>query len=233
MNNQKFDRTTSIGEIVAAFPQSSDFFKKYKIDFCCGGARSLEQAISERKLKEEEFLEELEQFYLKNIRSVAETDWRTVQSEELVNHIISIHHQYAASEVKQMTPYVNKVALVHGDKHPHLKTVLTLFNELKSEIDEHFKKEETVAFPEIIKYEKNKTEQSLKELTPIIQSLVAEHDQAGEILKKIREITHDYLLPSDACGTYRLVYNRLEMLEDDMFQHIHLENNILFPRYMC
>lgn len=74
MNNQKFDRTTSIGEIVAAFPQSSDFFKKYKIDFWCGGTRSLAQAISDRKLEEEEFLEELEQFYQKNIRSVAESD---------------------------------------------------------------------------------------------------------------------------------------------------------------
>ncbi|MGM0876889.1 MAG: iron-sulfur cluster repair di-iron protein [Bacillota bacterium] len=232
MNNQKIDRNTSVGEIVAAFPQSSDFFKKYKIDFCCGGTRSLKQAIAERKLQEEEVIAEMEQFYLAHSRSDDNKDWREVHSEELINHIISEHHHFTASEVKQMTPYVNKVALVHGESHPHLKEVLSLFNDLKIEIEEHFEKEEKFVFPEIIKHENNMSEQSLQDLTPIFKDLVEDPDQAGDILKQIRKVTNDYQLPERACGTYRLVYNRLEMLEDDMLQHIHLENNILFPRYI-
>ncbi|MFS0879677.1 iron-sulfur cluster repair di-iron protein [Bacillus sp. 7586-K] len=229
---EKFNRTTTIGEIVAAFPQSSDFFKHFKIDFCCGGKKTLEQAIADRKLPADEIVKKLEQFYLENNRSTDETDWRMVESEKLLHHIISVHHHFALSEVKQMTPYVKKVALVHGKHHPHLHQLLALFTELKEELYEHFEKEETAVFPKILKYEKEKSEQSRIELQILINSLEDEHNAAGKILKKIRMLTNDYHVPESACGTYRLVYNRLEMLEDDMFQHIHLENNILFPRYL-
>ncbi|MDQ0230029.1 iron-sulfur cluster repair di-iron protein [Metabacillus malikii] len=232
INHSIFNLNHTVGDVVAVFPQSSDFFKRKKVDFCCGGTRTLAQAIEERNLNEAEFIEQLHQYYEEHARSEDTTDWREVHADKLVKHIVDVHHHYARTEVEQLTPYVKKVALVHGDKHTHLNKVLSLFNDLKLEIAEHFSKEENEAFPKILKYEETKSIQTLKELKPIVSCLVDEHDAAGEILKQIREVTHDYELPEDACGTFRLVYQRLELLENDMFQHIHLENNILFPRYI-
>jgi regulator of cell morphogenesis and NO signaling len=226
-----FTEQSTVGEIVAVFPKASDLFKSYKIDFCCGGNRSLQDALKERNLPIEDILQQLNTLYEQSLEKI-EINWLQASYTEIIDHIIQKHHRYLSEELPQLSPYVTKVLRVHGAEHPHLVKIHKLFNELKIELEQHMMKEETKAFPLILQFEQNPTSENEETMKQVIRELVAEHDTAGDIIKEIREITNDFTPPANACGTYRLVYNRLEALEADLFEHIHLENNILFPRIL-
>lgn len=226
-----FTAQSTVGEIVAIFPKASDLFRAYKIDFCCGGSRSLSDVVTEKQLDIETILNKLQSMYEKSLEKV-EKNWLEVSHKELIDHIIQTHHQFLLEELPQLTPYVTKVARVHGPKQPHLIQVHQLFHELKIELEQHLMKEEKDVFPLIIQFETSPTKENEQIMKQAIEELTAEHERAGDIIKRIREVTNDFTLPVDACGTYRLVYNRLEALENDLFTHIHLENNILFPRIL-
>lgn len=228
---QTFNEQHIIGEIVTTFPKAGDLFKKLRIDFCCGGNRPLIEAIEERNLSKEEVLEKLNGLYneMKALNE-SEIDWKAASYSELIDHIINKHHRYLNEELPQLSPYVTKVLRVHGTNHPHLVRVHKLFNQLKAELEEHTIKEETDSFPLILKFEKEPTKDNHELVKQHVAELEGDHDEAGTIIKEIRDITNDFQPPVGACGTYRLVYQRLEALEADLFQHIHLENNILFPR---
>ena len=130
----------------------------------------------------------------------------------------------------KLSGYVTKVFRVHSQNHPELADVHQLFNTLKTELEQHTIQEETSIFPKIKEYENNPSQDQLTEIQNEIKALEREHDQSGSILKQLRMVTNDYTLPPDACTTYRLTYQKLQELESDLFQHIHLENNILFRR---
>ncbi|MGG3955791.1 iron-sulfur cluster repair di-iron protein [Bhargavaea massiliensis] len=227
-----FNAQSTVGEIVAMFPKASDLFKAYKIDFCCGGNRSLSEVLAEKQLDIETILSELQSMYEKSLEKV-EKNWMEASYTNLIEHIVQKHHHFLMEELPQLSPYVTKVARVHGPTQPHLVEVHKLFNELKTELEQHLMKEETKAFPLIIQFEQYPTKENEQAMREVIEELVTEHDTAGDIIKEIRKITNDFTPPFDACGTYRLVYNRLEALEEDLFTHIHLENNILFPRILA
>ncbi len=228
---QTFTKTSIIGEIVTKFPKASDLFKSYRIDFCCGGNRPLIEAINERNLSEEEVVTKLNTLYHETkALNEAQVDWQTASNQELIDHIVNKHHGYLNEELPNLSPYVTKVLRVHGAEHPHLARVHKLFNELKAELEEHTIKEETTDFPLILAHEQKPTAETHAQLSQIVETLESEHTHAGDLIKEIREITNDFTPPAGACGTYRLVYQRLEALESDLFEHIHLENNILFPR---
>ncbi|WP_335869846.1 iron-sulfur cluster repair di-iron protein [Bacillus sp. 2205SS5-2] len=221
----------TVAEIVTKFPKASDLFKTYRIDFCCGGNRPLIEAIQEKNLSVGEVLGKLNELYQQMFAlSEATIDWEHSSSRELIEYIIQKHHAYLNEELPLLSPYITKVHRVHGATHPHLVTIHKLFYELKAELEQHTSKEETIDFPLILEFEENPTEQNRQKLLAVVQELEHEHTTAGTILKQMREITNDYTPPAGACGTYRLAYQRLEALESDLFQHIHLENNILFPR---
>lgn len=227
-----FTAQSTVGEIVAMFPKASDLFKTYKIDFCCGGNRPLAEALAEKNVPVEDVLHQLQTMYQQSLEKV-EKNWLEASYTELIDHIIQKHHRFLMEELPQLSPYVTKVLRVHGPEQPHLVQVHKLFNELKTELEQHLMKEETKAFPLIIQFEQHPTKENERAMKQVIEELVAEHDTAGDIIKEIRQITNDFTPPFDACGTYRLVYNRLEALEEDLFTHIHLENNILFPRILA
>jgi regulator of cell morphogenesis and NO signaling len=227
----KFNEMSIVGEIVTEFPKASDFFKKNKIDFCCGGNRPLGEVVRERKLQDAQIVEQLNELYENNYANDDAIDWRKKDSNEIIDHIINKHHAFLREELSMLLPYVKKVMLVHGDAHPFMKRVHELFIELTAELLEHTNKEEEISFPAILSFE-SKQGMNAERLKNIIIELEAEHDRSGNIIKEIRELTSDFTLPEGACRTFELVYNRLEFLEEDTFQHIHLENNILFPRYM-
>lgn len=227
-----FTAQSTVGEIVAMFPKASDLFKTYKIDFCCGGNRPLAEALAEKNVPVEDVLHQLQTMYQQSLEKV-EKNWLEASYTELIDHIIQKHHRFLMEELPQLSPYVTKVLRVHGPEQPHLVQVHKLFNELKTELEQHLMKEETKAFPLIIQFEQHPTKENEQAMKQVIEELVAEHDTAGDIIKEIRQITNDFTPPFDACGTYRLVYNRLEALEEDLFTHIHLENNILFPRILA
>ncbi|MEK3645067.1 iron-sulfur cluster repair di-iron protein [Aeribacillus sp. FSL M8-0235] len=226
-----FTENTTVGEIVAMLPKASDIFKKNKIDFCCGGDRSLKEAADKRGVAIEELMSQLQDLYAA-IDEKTEKNWLTATYSELIDHIINKHHRYLLEELPNLSPYVTKVMQVHGGNHPHLIKIHRLFNELKTELEQHLWKEESEVFPLINQYEKHPTSENEQKMKKMIVDLTNEHDKTGDIIKEIRRVTNDYTLPNGACRTYQLVYNRLEALESDLFEHIHLENNVLFPRIL-
>lgn len=231
MITTEFNEQSNVGDIVKRFPQAGDYFKSIKIDFCCGGNRPIIEAIEERNLNADEVIARIEELYQQaKIRNELGVDWEQSTSEEIIDLIIKKHHQFMHQELPQLSPYVTKVLHVHGEQHPHLVELHSLFQKFKEEITEHTLKEENDVFPVIIQAEKDQASVEKEVLTDAMQALVDEHDSAGDIIKRLREITNDFTPPEGACGTYKLVYKRLKNIESDLFQHVHLENNILFPK---
>ncbi|KAB2337189.1 iron-sulfur cluster repair di-iron protein [Cytobacillus depressus] len=226
-----FSETTLVKDIVNEQPKTSDVFKRYRLDFCCGGHTPLITAATELSVNIKQLMAELNEVYLneENQKDNMEV-WTDSSSEEIINHIKLHYHRPLLEELAQLSPYVTKVAKVHGDHHPELLKVYELFYEFKKKMIEHSAKEEEIVFPMLEKLE-NPTTENRNEMISYIQELEKEHDHVGELLRSLREVTSDYELPLDACGTYTLVYKRLEMLEEQTFMHVHLENNILFARY--
>lgn len=222
-----------VKDIVNELPKTSDLFKKYRIDFCCGGNIPLSQAIAQNEVNMDTLLEELKIVFetYENAEKDVEV-WTESDSNTIMEHIISNYHRVSEEELSMLSPYVTKVSRVHGDSHPELLKVNELFYEFKKELIMHMEKEEAIVFP-LIKQIDDGTVENRQEAISLITELEKEHDHAGEILRQIRKVTSDYKLPLDACGTYRLVYARLEALEELTFMHVHLENNILFPRYIA
>ncbi|WML38768.1 iron-sulfur cluster repair di-iron protein [Neobacillus sp. OS1-2] len=222
-----------VKDIVNELPKTSDVFKKNRIDFCCGGNIPLTQAVAQNGLNMDSLLEELRDVFAKYENTEKDVEvWTDSDSNTIIDHVITNYHRVSEEELKNLSPYVTKVSRVHGDNHPELLKVNELFYEFKKELIEHMEKEEAIVFP-LIKQLADGTVENREEAINMIVELEKEHDHAGEILRQIREVTADFELPLDACGTYRLVYARLEALEGLTFMHVHLENNILFPRYIA
>jgi regulator of cell morphogenesis and NO signaling len=228
-----FHSSQKIGEIVTKFPKAADILKEYRIDFCCGGDRPLLTAIKEQDLSEPEILDRINRLYeeLKNVKT-EDRNWVEAPFGELIDHIVNTHHAYLNAELPRISELTTKILRVHGENHPELSKVHKLFHTLKMELEAHLIKEETIQYPAIKEYEKNKTEQSLKKAVSVNKELESEHTAAGDILKELRKVTNDFTAPEDGCNTYKITYAKLEEMENDTFQHIHLENNILFPRLM-
>ncbi|MNZ95899.1 Iron-sulfur cluster repair protein ScdA [compost metagenome] len=220
-----------IRDIVLRFPKSADYFRKQKIDFCCGGNRPLQDAALERNLPIDQLLQELAELAANHPQIEEGDSWVDAKSEDLIQHIVDKHHRYLREELPEIQKGVTKVARVHGDSDAHLLEVERLFGQLRQELLEHTDKEEATVFPKMINWELGQDQEVLVKLLAAINELEAEHDAAGAILKKLREVTGDFQPPAHACTTYRTTYARLEELEGMTFTHVHLENNILFPRY--
>lgn len=226
-----FTEEAIVRDIVTKFPKASDVFKSYRIDFCCGGNRPLIDAINERNLSADEVLNKLNTLYDETIALNETTiDWENASYSDLIDHIIHKHHSYLNEELPNLSPYVTRLLRVHGADQPHLVQIHQLFHELKVELEQHLIQEETEDFPLILEIEENRSKENVAKLQKVVENLESDHSHAGDLLKEIREVTNNFTPPANACGTYRLVYQRLEDLESNMFEHIHLENNILFPR---
>ncbi|MNO40019.1 Iron-sulfur cluster repair protein ScdA [compost metagenome] len=220
-----------VRDIVLQFPKAADYFKAKRIDFCCGGAKPLAEAAAERGLDQEMIIGDLNKLFEEYPVPQEEIAWNTAPSDELIDLIINKHHRYLREELPLISQNVTKVYRVHGGDSPHLEELYHLFNTLKEELLEHTAKEEAEEFPKLLAYAANPSEEALTTLRESLVELENEHDGAGDILRKIRSITDDFTPPAHACTTYRLTYARLEELESMTFEHVHLENNILFPRY--
>lgn len=230
-NSYPFLVTDRIGEIVTRFPKAADVFKDYRVDFCCGGDRPVQEALQEQGLKEDEVLGKINALYeeLKD-QKIEDKDWTKESAARLIEHVVNTHHAYLNAELPRISELTTKILRVHGANHPEIATVHRLFHQLKLELEQHLIKEEEIEFPLIKEYEENPSPERLQKLLQAIEKLGEEHEGAGALLKELRTVTKDYALPEDACNTYRLTYQKLEELENDTFQHVHLENNILFSR---
>ena len=223
----------SLGEVVTVYPAVVKKFNDMELDYCCGGSKSLEVALKEKGIDVDKFVEglnkEFKEFKFENSQYV---DWREKSSEELISHIVEIHHGETFRLLKEIDPLMVKVFRVHFSHDPELlMKVHSLFGKLKCELEEHLLKEENILFPLMIKYDKAKNEKEKKEIEEDIRIIVNEHEAAGDILKELAEVTDDYKVPEWGCISFKLLYDYLHDLEKDLFIHIHKENNILFPRY--
>jgi len=226
-----FSSNDKIGDIVVKLPKASEVFKAFQIDFCCGGNRPLIEAINENGLNEEVVLSKLQDAYeqVQGLK-VEGTDWTKASFSDLIDHVINTHHAYLNQELPKLSELTRKIYRVHGADHTELSNVYKLFHTLKMELEQHLIKEEEIVFPLIKKYEANPSDELLEKTLNVITELEGEHEEAGNVLKELRKITNGYKMPSDGCQSYDLTFKGLELLESDTFQHIHLENNIMFPR---
>jgi regulator of cell morphogenesis and NO signaling len=230
--DNRFNGSNSIGEIVASFPGASNLFKDNRIDFCCGGDRALDTVLKQMNLDEVSFIIKLNHMYVEANRTIdPHTNWLEVSSSELIDHVVNAHHGYLIRELPLLSEFVTKILKVHGPNHHELTTLHRLFHLLKIEFEQHLIAEESTVFPMIKEYDMNADPELKNQIAKTIFVLEAEHSSVGELLKEIRTITDDYTLPPEACRTYTLTFQKLEDLESDTFEHIHLENNILFPRF--
>ncbi len=210
----------SVGEVVTALPEAMSYFKQIGIDYCCGGYRPLTEAIKEVKLVEEEVYAQLERFENKSQPSVSFDQMSVAQ---LCDYIVNKHHVYLREALPRINDYMNAVMRAHGAQHPELFSLGSEFGKLNADLQQHLIKEEEVLFVML-------KQQEEKEAEPLANTIIHEHEEAGEILLKLRKISNNYTLPSDACNTFAKLYRALQEMEDDLHTHIHLENNILLKK---
>jgi len=224
----------TVRELAVEVPNATRIFEKLGIDYCCGGHRSLDQACASANISLDKVVDALAQGSLAASQETSR-DWTDAPLDELVDHIVAKHHAYVKAEIPRLQALLEKVVGVHGTNHPELATVQADFTSLANELAAHLMKEERILFP----YVKQMSSSGgcgpscFGTVQNPVRVMMMEHDAAGELLHAMREATADYSLPPDACFSYGTLFQALADFEADLHQHIHLENNILFPRVVA
>ncbi len=225
---------TPVGDVVAKHPRAASVFEKYRIDYCCRGDQPLGLACHAAGLPPPQVIDEI---LRTTIESSQDRDWTAAALSELIVHIVSVHHAFLRSELPAIEARLRKVIDAHGARHGEALGALSgAFQGLKQELDTHLEKEELVLFPAIERFERARLVEEKRPATPFgsisnpIRMMEQEHRSAGDLLSRMRQAALDYTVPPDGCATYRALFEGLVRLEADLHRHIHLENNILFPR---
>lgn len=217
-------------------PEATRVFEKVGIDYCCGGGKSLEEACARANLSVDQVIDSLELAEDEARAKQKERNWQREPLADLVAHINGTHHKYTREEIARLGPLFDKVVSVHGKNHSELQHVRAAFRGLAQELTMHMMKEEAVLFPYIVRMEESVIQREPVLPPPFgsvqnpVSMMMHEHDSAGEALRTMRQASAGYTAPGDACISYQTLYKALADFEKDLHQHIHLENNILFPR---
>jgi regulator of cell morphogenesis and NO signaling len=227
-------RNRPVGEVVADDYRRGAVFKRFGIDFCCSGARTVQEACDRKGVDYETLQGEL----LAADRSRSGQDAPDVRRWDpafLADYIVNVHHGYVRETLPVLRFFTTKVARVHGAARPELVEIAGLVEEMATAMDEHMAGEENVLFPHVRGLTTASKEGgtvdpgALQSTADTIRAMEGEHDHAGEVMRRIRELSDDYTPPDWACNTYRAAFAKLEEFEEDLHRHVHLENNILFP----
>ncbi len=229
------DLNQTVRDLAVENPAATRVFEKFGIDYCCGGGKSLREACQAANVAPDKLVELLQAAGQGRSRN-GNQDWKSESLADLIDHIVETHHAYTREELDRLEPLLAKVCSVHGQRHPELPRIQQLFAGLAQELTMHMMKEEQVLFPYI-----SRMEEAVVERRPImpsmfgtvqnpVQMMMHEHDSAGQALHEMRELSAGYTAPQDACVSFQTLYRALDEFERDLHQHIHLENNILFPR---
>ncbi|HSC54885.1 MAG TPA: iron-sulfur cluster repair di-iron protein [Phnomibacter sp.] len=221
---------TIIGELVASDYRTAAVFKRNGVDFCCNGNTTISDACQKKKIDELALIEDLVAI-TSSTNSDTNVDFQSWPLDLLADYIEKRHHRYVELKIREITPFLNKVARVHGERHPELLEVESLFRASAIELSEHMIKEERIVFPFVRQLVTGaETVSGLRSVQQPIAVMMNEHSAEGERFRRIAEITNDYTPPADACNTYMVTFKLLQEFEENLHEHIHLENNILFPK---
>jgi len=225
---------TTVREVAVKMPESTRIFEQFKIDYCCGGNQSLTTACASAGIDVQQVMEMLGG--ITESKSQDAEDLRNASVARLVEHIVNTHHVFTKSEMDRLEALTEKVVKAHGENHPELLQLREMFKALCMDLKPHMFKEEQVLFPYMIAMTQASEQHRPGPFAPFgtvnnpVRMMMREHDVAGQILRELRALTSDYKAPADACMSYQTLYEALENFERDLHQHIHLENNILFPK---
>lgn len=234
MAQEIINEDTTIKEIVSSDYRSAEVFKKYGIDFCCGGKKTLLSVCNEEGVNITDIKTELKNLTKTSI--VTSQDPNAWDLDFLADYIINTHHKYVIKTIPSLFEYTQKVAKVHGNRHPELIETADDFLKVMDELNRHMMKEENILFPyikQLAYVQKNGGTPPALTFGTIknpIRMMEMEHDEVGDVMGKIKKQTNHYHPPENACATYKVCYSVLKEFEDDLHMHIHLENNILFPK---
>ena len=224
----------TLGEIVSQSTAAAGVFEKYHLDFCCKGKRPLKDACASQGIDLERVTTDLEAA-LASTDGASDDHLQQMQLDELANYIVNKHHAYVRHAIPLITAHTAKVVERHGNHEPNLKKIAELWQSVAAEMTAHMAKEEQVLFPVIKRLAAADATKnaalfpSQPFVSKPIQVMEMEHDQAGELMEQIRQLSNGYT-PALACTTYRLIFNELREFEEDLHRHVHLENHLLFPK---
>jgi len=221
-----------VRDLVLENPARARVFERLGIDYCCGGSQTLADACKAAHRSIGEVAAELDH----SESAAPEADWRNVPLANLAQHIVDKHHSFTQAEITRLTSLISNVVSAHGANHPELFRVQTIFAGLSEELREHMRKEEELLFPYITEMEEavrtkgRPPEAMFGTVQNPVAVMIMEHEASGQALEKLSEVTNGYVVPTDGCASYWALYEGLPAFAADLHQHIHLENNILFPR---
>lgn len=228
------DHESKMKDIALSNPAARQVLEDAGLDYCCGGGQSLHDACLHADVPAEEILKRLRE----NSKDVSpdEANWTSAPLSDLTRHIRERHHRYVREAIARVQTLLDKVVTKHGENHPEITDIQRLFTEVGREMIMHMQKEEQILFPYIDALEKAASTHGSMEppffqtVRNPIHTMMKEHESAGEFVKQIRKVSSEYKAPADACTSYKALYQDLQAFEADLHQHVHLENNILFPR---
>lgn len=217
-----------LGEIVTEDIRAAEVFKEAGIDFCCGGKKTLSQACEEKNIDLKVIVDRLKRLDL--IPLIPGHNFKDWEPVFLADYIVNTHHKYVRKALPDLVFYTEKIASVHGLHHSELIELASLFGHINSELLQHLKNEEEVLFPAIKKAMKKSQPELKSTILSEISRMSGEHEFAGGTMDKISAMTSNYLVPEDGCNSYMVAFKLLRQFEDDLHIHVHLENNILYPK---
>ena len=218
-------KNKTIAEIVTNDISTASVFKKYKLDFCCGGGKTVENACKKANINVDDVINDLLNNKPKN--DVPNLNFKDWSAEFLADYIVYVHHSYVKQNLGIIGEFAEKVANVHGQHEPKVIEIAQLFSSISNELTSHLGKEEGILFPAIKAKEADHNFQFDEKTLSLIKD---EHEEVGVMIKKIQELSSNFTPPEWACNTFKALYFKLEEFTNDLYQHIHLENNILFPK---
>lgn len=222
------EKEKTIGQIVTDDFRAAEIFKNAGIDFCCGGDKSLDQACKEKNTDTESVLNQLAELEKTPIGAGYNfNDW---EPSFLADYIVNIHHSFVKKNLPDLVYYTRKIESVHGDHHPELVEIASLVEQINKELLQHLQKEEEVLFPAIKEVLKTNHSGTKQTIISEIDRMKGEHEFAGGAMDKINVLTENYKVPEDGCNSYKVALQLLSRFEDDLHVHVHLENNILYPK---
>jgi regulator of cell morphogenesis and NO signaling len=224
--------TKTVRELALEVPGATRVFERLRIDYCCGGGRNVAEACAAAGVRLDELSRMLDEA---DASHDAARDFNTGPLADLIRHILDTHHVYTREESARIQALLEKVCSKHGGNHPVLEEVRALFLKLDADLQPHMFKEEQILFPYILRLEAARTAGGAAPFAPFgtvgnpVRMMMFEHDAAGDLLRELRVAALDFQPPEDACMSFRALYTALADFEKDLHQHIHLENNVLFP----